>query len=312
MTTPEAAGRPTGRVEPHLPLACGDRELPATTVEPFMVHPVTARPPAGRLVRLLARLRSRDLAVLRSLARLRLLTGEQVRRLHVAEGSAATQARRARALLQRLADLRLVVRLGRQVGGVHAGSSGFIYGLSGHGQAVLATDGPHGGRRRRVWETSPSFQDHVLNVAEVYTRLAEAERGGQIELLAFDAEPACWRGFPGIGGQAVTLKPDAYVRLGIGDLERSAFIEVDRGTESAPTLARKCGVYVAYWRSGSEQAKHDVFPSVVWLASNARGADRIAGVLHRLPRDAQHLFEVALLADAVPVLTMTAQGGRMA
>lgn len=312
MTTLGAAGRPTDRVGSPLPAACGDGELATTTVEPVTMHPLTARPAAGRIGRLRARLGSRDLAVLRSLARLRLLTGEQVQRLHVGDGSPATRARRARAFLQRLSDLRLVVRLGRRIGGVRAGSSGYIYGLSGHGQAVLAIDGPHGARRRRVWETSPAFQDHVLDVAEVYVRLVEAERAEHIELLAYDAEPPCWRTFPGAGGQTVTLKPDAYVRLGIGELERSAFLEVDRGTESAPTLSRKCGVYIAYWHNGGEQARHGVFPSVLWLASNARGAGRIAAVVRRLPADAQHLFEVMLLANAIPTLTKTAPGGRMA
>ncbi|MBX7265553.1 replication-relaxation family protein [Micromonospora sp. Llam7] len=244
------------------------------------------------------------------MATLRLLTGGQARRLHVADGSAATQSRRARALLQRLADLKLVVRLGRRVGGVRAGSAGYVYGLSGHGQAVLAVEGPMGGRRRRVWETSPSFQDHVLGVAEVYVRLVEAERTGSLEMLDFQAEPPAWRTFPGANGPAV-LKPDAFVRLGVDDLEHSAFLEIDRSTESVPTIVRKCRTYVAYWQSGIEQAEHEVFPRVLWLAADARGAQRITQALTQMPRDAQHLFQVTFLESAVPVLTATARGGRM-
>lgn len=312
MTAPGAAGRTADRVEPGSPLACGDSEFAAMTVKPSMEHPTTTRPPAGRVGRLRARLGSRDIAVLESLAKLRLLKGDQVRRLHFADNSPVTQARRARALLRRLADLRLVVRLGRTVGGERAGSSGYVYGLSGHGQAVLAIDGPMGGRRRRVWEVKRDFFEHVLCVAEVYVRLVEAERKGTAELLTFDGEPAAWRTFPGIGGQAVTLKPDGFVRLGVGDLEHSAFVEVDRGTESAPTIARKCGVYAAYWRSGIEQARHEVFPRVLWLASNARSVHRITKALTQMPRDAQHLFQVTFLDGAVPVLIATARGGRMA
>jgi hypothetical protein len=229
----------------------------------------------------------------------------------LADGSPVTQARRTRALLKRLAELRLVVRLGRTVGGRHAGSSGFVYGLSGHGQAVLAIDGPMGGRRRRVWEVEPTFLHHVLDVAEIYVRLVEAERTGTADLLDFQAEPACWRRFPGTSGQAVTLKPDAYVNVGAGDLEHSAFVEVDRGTESAPTIARKCQVFIAYWRSGIEQRQHGVFPLVVWLASNPRGVTRIAEVVRQLPQEVRHLFEVALHGDAVATLT-TAVGGRCA
>jgi hypothetical protein len=246
--------------------------------------------------------------VLGLLGKLRLLTGNHVSRLSVTNGSSVTRSRRARALLQRLADLQLVVRLGRRVGGVRAGSSGFVYGLSGHGQAVLALNGPMGGRRRRVWETSPSFQDHVLAVTETYVALIEAERADRLELLAFDAEPQCWRRFPGAGGQTIVLKPDAYVRLGVGAVERSAFIEVDLGTESLPTIARKCAVYGAYWRVGVEQQRHGVFPSVLWLVRDHHRLERIRAVVHSLAVDIRPLFEVALLASAVGALTVVTGG----
>jgi hypothetical protein len=306
MTTPNPTGRPTDRLSPTLPLACSDASLSPTTVEPS-----TTALPRGHAQRLRARLGDRDLAVLSSLHTLRLATGEQLRRLHVADGSPATQSRRCRALLQRLTDLRLVNRLGRRVGGVHAGSDGFVYGLSGHGQAVLAVDGPLGGRRRRVWDTSPSFQDHVLSVASLYVGLVEAERAGQLELLAFDAEPGAWRRHPGSGGQTVTLKPDGYVQLGVGDIEHSAFIEVDCGTESGPTIARKCRMYGDYWRTGIEQTTNEVFPRVLWLGTTERSVQRIAGVLAKLPADTRHLFQVVPIDEAIPALTSTALGGRM-
>ncbi|WP_372451649.1 replication-relaxation family protein [Glycomyces salinus] len=255
------------------------------------------------------KLSERDFAVLRSLHKLRLLTGVQLARLHVADGSTATRARRARALLQRLSELKVVVRLGRRVGGVRAGSAGFVYGLSGYGQAVLEVDGPTGKRRRRVWETSPPHQRHVLAVAELYVQVVEASRGGDVELLAFDAEPACWRRFAGISGQTVTLKPDAYIRLGVRAVELVAFVEVDMGTESAPTIAKKCHTYISYWRSGIEQQAHDVFPAVLWLVEATRRAEQLADVIRHLPHDAQALFRVALLGDAIQLLS-TEEGER--
>ena len=81
---------------------------------------------SGRAARLRARLGERDLAVLASLATLRLLTGKQLQRLHVTDGSPLTRARRARALLQRLTELRLVVRLDRRIGGIRARSDGCL------------------------------------------------------------------------------------------------------------------------------------------------------------------------------------------
>lgn len=174
---------------------------------------------SARAARLRARLGERDLAVLGSLAQLRLLTGSQIQRLHIADGSATTRARRTRAVLQRLTDLSVVVRLARRIGGIRAGSEGTVYGLTGLGQAVLGIDGVHGGRRRTVWTTKPAFQDLVLAIGNLCVRLTELSRENAVELLAFDAEPACWRRFPGSGGQPITLKPDAYVCLGIGEFE---------------------------------------------------------------------------------------------
>jgi hypothetical protein len=160
-----------------------------------------------------------------------------------------------------------------------------------------------------VWEVSPSFEDHVLMVAEVYVWLTEAERAGRLELLDFEAEPGCWRRFPGAGGGMVTLKPDALVCLGVGDTERTAFVEVDLATESLPTIGRKCAAFVAYWRSGMEQRRHGVFPAVVWLTTNARRAEQIAGVVQRLPAEAQALFRVALLTETVATLAGTGGAG---
>jgi hypothetical protein len=242
------------------------------------------------------------MAVLRSLKKVRLLTGAQIARLHMANGSNATRARRTRAMLQRLSDLKVVVRLGRRIGGVRAGSAGFLYGLSGWGQAVLAQES-RGRTRRRVWETSLPHQRHLLAVAELYVALVEADQAESVELLGFEAEPTCWRRFSGLGGAAVTLKPDAFVRLGVGAYERSGFIEVDMGTESGSTIARKCGVYLAYWNSGLEQQRHGIFPMVLWLADAAKRVEQIAAVIRRLPGEAHALFHVGLLSEAVGTLS---------
>jgi hypothetical protein len=298
MTGP--AARPTGRLNPAA----------APTSDPAGQPPATLPPPreagdqpGGRAGRLRARLGQRDLDVLDSLARLRLLTGKQVQRLHVHEGSPATRARRTRALLQRLTGLHVVVRLARRIGGVHAGSKGHIYGLSGLGQAVLGVGGPLGGRRRAAGATKPAFQDHVLAVAELYVQLVEIARAGRAELLGFEAEPAGWRYFSGIGGERLLLKPDAVTRLGIEDVELSAFIELDLGTESLPTIQRKCQRYLAYWQTGQEQQTHGVFPRVWWLVPNQPRQQGIGGVVDRLAREAQALFTVVLRAEAAERLT---------
>lgn len=282
--------RPTAPVAPPTPLTSANR---AQT--PANVMPLTApRTTTGRLVKVRERLSERDRSVLGALWRLRLLTAGQVQQLYITDGSEKTRARRTRALLKRLADLGLIVRLSRSVGGTRSGSTGTVWGLSGLGHAVLDVDGFSSKRHRRVWDTKPYFQDHVLAVSSVFVDLAEKARQDVCELLAFDAEPACWRQFTGGNGEPATLKPDAYVRVGVGDFERSAFIEMDMNTESVPTIHRKCGVFVTYWRTGLEQRVQGVFPHVLWLVPDERRRQRIGEVINSLAAEMQALFVVAL------------------
>jgi len=57
-------------------------------------------------------------------------------------------------------------------------------------------------------------------------------------------------------GSRLTLKPDLYVLTAPrtnqqpSEFEDHAYIEVDRATESLPTLIRKCRQYETYRRSG--------------------------------------------------------------
>lgn len=271
-----------------------------------MVRPLSI--PTARVERLRSRLSPRDLAVLASLDRVRLLSLNQIRRLAVTDGSPRARTRRAQLMMTRLTKLGVVVRFSRIIGGVRAGSSGYIYGLSGVGQAVLNIDGPLGGRRRRVWESKPYFQDHMLAVAELYVQLVERHREGRTELLAYDAEPANWRHFTGPGGELVQVKPDAYVRIGRAAIEYSAFIEVDLSTETLPTIQKKSERYISYWRSGMEQQWRDVFPKVVWLVETERRRDRIASVIGKLALDGQALFDVGLLNDGPQLLNGSNQG----
>ena len=250
--------------------------------------------------RLTEGLSERDWAILQDLARVRLATGRQLQRLHVAEGSPLTRARRTRSILQRLTDDGVLVRLERQVGGVHAGSSGYTYGLSAAGQRLTSMRGPAGGvRLRRPWEPAPGFVDHVLLVTELYVNLREAEGVKAVEVLDFVTEPPCWRWWHGPSGERLVLKPDAFVRLGVGDVEQVSFVEVDRATESTTVLRRKADTYVAYWRSGEEQAREGVFPRCMWLVPSSKRLAQFSGVLGRLDPDVWQLFQVVRFDEAV-------------
>lgn len=245
-----------------------------------------------------------ELGVLVVLQRIRLAHLRQLQRLVAVEGTPQARARKAQRLMTKLTTLGVVTRFSRRIGGVRAGSSGFIYGLSELGYAVLAAGNLDADtKRRQVWESKPYFQDHMLAVTELYVQLVEGHRLGRGELLAYDAEPTNWRHFTGSGGELVQVKPDAYVRLGAAALEYSSFVEVDLSTETLPTILKKSQRYVDYWRSGMEQQRRGVFPRVVWLVKDRRRAQRISSVLGKLATEAQVLFRVGLLRDGPRLLS---------
>ncbi len=264
---------------------------------------MSARIAGARLHDVAGELSARDWSVLEDVARVRLLCTRQVERLHFTEGSQLTQARRSRRTLERLNELGVLHRFERRVGGVHGGSAGFVYGLDTLGQRLLDTRGPAGGiRRRRPWEPSALFFRHVLAVSKLYVELREAERGGSLELLSFDAEPACWRLYLGLGGETSTLKPDASVAVGVGAFEEHAFVEVDLGTESLSVIRRKAEAYVRYWQTGREQSMRGVFPRVLLLVTSERRRELLVKTLTGLPAEHSHLFVVAKFSGAVGVL----------
>src|SRR5437667_2407194 len=186
-------------------------------------------PRKGRrqLARLTEDLSARDLAILTTVAELRLISSRQLERLHFAASdgaSALIAARRARRSLERLVRDRLLLRLDRRIGGLRAGSASFIYAIAPAGQRLIADEGP----RRHFREPSALFVQHTLAVAELYVRLHEAAGGGyDLRLTApIQPEPCCWRTFSGPSGRP-TVKPDLFVNLAAGEYEYRWFVEVD-------------------------------------------------------------------------------------
>jgi hypothetical protein len=198
----------------------------------------------------------------------------------------------------------VVYRLERRIGGIRAGSSGFIYGLAPRGQRTVSGHGPAGGKRlRRPWESSRWFVEHVLEVSELFVALQETARHGAIDLLTFESEPACWRRWYGSAGEQLILKPDAYVVVGSGEYEYASFVEVDRSTESLSVIRRKSLAYIAYWRAGNEQRSNGIFPQVVWLVPNERRRAAIVDLLSSLDAETWQLFRVGLVDEAVRLLS---------
>jgi hypothetical protein len=261
---------------------------------------------AARVEAVREQLSGRDFAIARDVARVRMVSGEQLQRLHFEVGTPASRVRTAQRVLGRLVDLRVLSRLDRRIGGVRAGSAGFVYALDAVGQRLMTGTGAGGGRRvRRPWTPSGLFVDHTLGVTEVYVRLVEADRAGVLELLDVETEPTSWRRFVGADGAWATLKPDAYVRVGVDEFEDHWFLELNRSTEGPAALSRKLHVYRGYWASGREQAAHGVFPQVLFVVSTDARAEQVVDVLGRQPPESWRLFRVAKSDRLIATLTDT-------
>lgn len=254
------------------------------------------------LTELEARLTARDLEVLKYVSDLRFVSGSQLTRLCFvgSNDDQAADARTARRALLRLTSLDVLARLPRPVGGVRAGSAGFVYrlGIAGQRLAVAQSWQPERPRRRSL-NPGSLFVRHALQVSELHTQLVEADRSRRFELLELTTEPSCWRSYDGIGGQRLWLKPDSYVRLGVGPYEDSYFIEVDRGTEGSHALERQLGLYVRFAASGQEQQQRGVLPRTLWLAPDDQRAGVIADCIQRLPSADRELFRVGCFDEAL-------------
>jgi hypothetical protein len=242
----------------------------------------------ARLRALDAQLSGRDRHILSRVSVLRFVRGGQLARLCFADAPERT----AREALLRLTRLGLLERLPRPVGGVRGGSAGYIYRLGPAGQRLI-------GQTWRTHVPGTLFLAHSLQIAELHTLLVEADRAGSIELIELAGEVGSRRRY---GGRRM-LRPDSYLRLGVGEYEDDYFIEVDMGTEGSRALTTKLRQYVEYQASGREQAEHGIFPKVLWTTPDEARAEVIRGCIGRLPTGSQAVFSVAPFERALCVLS---------
>lgn len=251
---------------------------------------------AGELVALAGAMPKREREIVEMVAGLRLAAGRQLERLFFTTAKPASRARAARRVLSSLTEQGVLFRLERRIGGVRAGSAGHVFGLGPVGKRLVAFWSGEGlPRVRTAEEPSLVFVRHTLAITEQYVLLSEAESRGELELLGFESEPACWR--PLTGNE--TLKPDAFARLGVGQFEERSFLEVDCGTEGTVALRRKCQRYVRYFQAGTEQAEAGVFPRVVFITTSQRRVGVLVGVCAELPAEYWRLFAIGMSDQVV-------------
>jgi hypothetical protein len=249
-------------------------------------------------------LSDRDLRILHDLESFRLLTTRQIQRLHFADGHATISAatRACTRVMGRLKGHGLVSTLNRRIGGVRQGSSGLTWQLAATGDRYLRSvrGDP---MRRRYSEPGIEFVDHTLLVSELAVKLRETERGQpDWDITRLDAERRAWRAFSGPHGAKQWLRPDLHVISTDPDYEQHWFIEADRGREHAPQLLRKCQTYERYMRSGDYQARHDIFPTVLWVVPGFNRIRELEQIIASasLPR---HLFRFTTLDGFIDAMT---------
>jgi hypothetical protein len=234
---------------------------------------------------------------MKSIELYRYLTARQIEDLHFyGHTSPLTGARTCRRVLERLWSTGAIFRLERRVGGIRAGSASYIYGLGSIGQRVL-----HQGDAARIRRREPSvaFIDHTLAVSQLAVDLTVISRLNPVDLLELTPEPACWRSFQrGLEGTEV-LKPDLAVAIRAGGYHYHWFVEVDMGTHSSTSVARKCRMYQDYWCSGVEQDAHGLFPKVLWTTPTTHRAEQVRRVISAAHGLDENLFDVTTSEEAV-------------
>lgn len=264
----------------------------------------------AELERLMKQLNEREFNILRTLRRYHYLSTHHIRRLYfnhcVSELAALRSANR---VLAKLRGNGLIVHLSRRIGGVRAGSGAFIWTLSPVGARLLAlVERDESPVRRRSYEPSTAFLEHMLAVAETAVLLHEMAMAGKLDLVRLSNEPDCWRYYSGAGGAAKILKPDLLATTASGEYEDSWFLELDLASESPSIVLKKCAQYLAYYQTGAEQRDQGVFPCVAWVVPDEKRRESISRHMARgLSAEASHLFVVILMGELESLLLKGAE-----
>jgi len=248
-------------------------------------------------------LSDRDLAVLQIVHDHRFLSTTHVQGfLFFDHASHRTANRICQRVLSRLEGHGLLVRPIRRIGGTEAGSVSTIWMLTSQGQRLLSLRAGLGAIGR-VREPGEGFVRHYLAIADTHLSLVEAERLRRFELLDVAIEPASWRRYPARHGGTVTLKPDLFAAAAGPQYEAHFYIEVDRATESIPTVLKQCHFYEDYRRSGFDQDDSGLFPRVLWAVPDQQRAGKLRAAIDRDRHLDGELFIVTTIDSLADVVT---------
>jgi hypothetical protein len=246
---------------------------------------------AAHLQRVRDQLIPLDHRLVDTLATVGYATTHQLEQLALPQSSPLARARRVRRRLQHLRLLRVVHTLERRIGGYGGGSPQSIHTLDRAGLQLTAST-----TRQRTRPARDRGRAHVRHTVDVTQHLVDlhayaAGRRG-FRVVGWLGEPACHVPYRELGRLA-WLAPDALVTVHTPTEQITSMLEVDRGTESLPTLIHKADRYLDYAATRPET------PQVVWSLHTTARASRFAEALHdrRRPR------KLTQLADQLFVIT---------
>lgn len=250
-------------------------------------------PRLGRIAWLTERLSERDLQIVETVNRLRLVQGIQLERLHFHERTNRGRVVVRGKVLRRLVSWGVLTPLDRRIGGSPRGSSGLVYGLGSAGRRLLKERGTSDSVAPRIRPGLPGERmvRHTLAIAEVFVGLVEQCRNHAVELLTFEAERPVPNGMGGF------VTPDAYAVLEAGTVRDYWWIEVDQATESDAQVRAKLVAYLDLLHRG-QLGPDGVLPRVLVTVPRTRGLERVRRLLARLPDPAEELFSVVLHDEA--------------
>ncbi|MEM9520399.1 MAG: replication-relaxation family protein [Actinomycetota bacterium] len=247
----------------------------------------------ARLSELRSILDSLDNDILDTVGRFRLVNGNQLTHLFTDGTPASVRAMQRRT--RRLVEWQVLDRLERRVGGVRAGSAGYIYRLGTAGRKLREIDGRPASR-----EPGSRFVAHTLEITEVYVQLIHLHKTAQLRLVRFDPEPIAWRTWTGPSGEKNSLRPDGFCIVERDRTRSFWFIEIDMATEVSSTILRKMNRYIAYLETGIEQQKlSGVFPRVLWHAPGLPQRSHTLATIARSARGPNGLHVTSGLTDGV-------------
>ena len=254
---------------------------------------------AARVQEIRNRLSARDIDIIQTLGMVQVASSRQLEVLHFSDLQDSSRARQRSAVLHRLTSLGLLARLPRRVGGLRAGSAGYVFALNILGQRLLG---------RSTVRTPPTrswpFLAHALACTDLYVAAHEAEADGRLDFLRFIPEPQCWSWIEG----DVPLRPDAIVSVkpAACDWIDHWAVEVDQATERPVRLRSKLLGYWEAYQAGGSLKSTSVFPRVLLTVPDEQRLEQCLSVIERLPVELAELVVVVLHEEAAALL---ASGG---